>query len=426
MADNVTATRKRICAFMILPVVIAAIMGCGRHEDEERSAARPSRRDIERLRSLPYVGGITARKDDPTGVVLLDREHTCPGYRLYTLQMLGRAELISVEGNVVRRWQYRSGDRWERAELLPNGDLLVVGMKDHGSRGGRPWRPRIKDSSRYLMRLDWDSRLVWKRKLRAHHDVELTPDGRLLVLTFKRRMEPGIHATIPTRDDYMTLLEQNGTVVDSRSLLESIRNSPEHFRLHTSKMTPSNAGGRPWIDLFHSNSVEWMHHENLFSIHPIYDPNNVLVCIRHQDRIAIVNWQEKKVVWSWGANQLSGPHDAQVLQDGHILLFDNGLSRGWSRALELDPLTNHIVWEYKADPPGSFYTGGKGSVQRLPNGNTLLAESDKGRAIEVTPDGSVVWEFICPYGVARFNRAAIVRIIHHSAEFVDKMLTASR
>ncbi|MBN2104192.1 aryl-sulfate sulfotransferase [bacterium] len=340
--------------------------------------------------------------------------------------MLGRAELISVEGNVVRRWQYQDGDRWVRAELLPNGDLLVVGMEHHGSGGGRPVPNGITDSSRYVMRLDWDSKLVWKRKLLAHHDIELTPDGRLLVLTFKRRMEPSIHATIPTRDDYMTLLDQDGRVLESRSMLESIRNSPEHFSLDTSGLTPSKLGVHPWIDLFHSNSVEWMHHKNLFSKHPIYGPNNVLVCFRHQDRVAVFNYQEKKVVWSWGANQLSGPHDAQVLKDGHILLFDNGLSRGWSRAVELDPLTNHIVWEYKANPPKSFYTASKGSVQRLPNGNTLLAESDKGRAIEIAPDGSVVWEFICPYGVGEFKRSAIVRIIHHSAEFVDKMVTASQ
>jgi len=101
----------------------------------------------------------------------------------------------------------------------------------------------------------------------------------------------------------------------------------------------------------------------------------------------------------------------------------NGLSRKWSRAIELDPLTNEIVWEYKANPPEAFYTRAKGSVQRLSNGNTLIAESDKGRAIEVTPDGNIVWEFICPYGAGRYNRAAIVRIIHHSEAFVNKVLT---
>ena len=217
----------------------------------------------------------------------------------------------------------------------------------------------------------------------------------------------------------MTLLEQDGTVVESRSMAESHANTTDPFPLDVGAQ--SRLGVRFWIDVFHSNSVEWMYRENLFSKHPIYGPDNVLVCIRHQDRVVIFNWREKKMVWWWGIEELSGPHDAQVLENGHILLFDNGMSRGWSRAVELDPLTKKIVWEWKADPPESFFTMAKGSVQRLPNGNTLLAESDKGRAIEITPDGDVVWEFICPYRVGRYNRAAIVRVVHHSTDFVDRL-----
>ena len=34
-----------------------------------------------------------------------------------------------------------------------------------------------------------------------------------------------------------------------------------------------------------------------------------------------------------------------------------------------------------------------GTTQRLDNGNTLITESDFGRAFEVTSDGDIVWEF---------------------------------
>ncbi len=33
----------------------------------------------------------------------------------------------------------------------------------------------------------------------------------------------------------------------------------------------------------------------------------------------------------------------------------------------------------------------------MPNGNTLITESDYGRALEVTPDGETVWEFYSPF-----------------------------
>ena len=32
----------------------------------------------------------------------------------------------------------------------------------------------------------------------------------------------------------------------------------------------------------------------------------------------------------------------------------------------------------------------------MPNGNTLITESDGGRLFEVTPDNEIVWEFINP------------------------------
>jgi hypothetical protein len=37
-----------------------------------------------------------------------------------------------------------------------------------------------------------------------------------------------------------------------------------------------------------------------------------------------------------------------------------------------------------------------GSCQRLANGNTLITESTAGRALEVRPDGKIVWEYFNP------------------------------
>ena len=43
-----------------------------------------------------------------------------------------------------------------------------------------------------------------------------------------------------------------------------------------------------------------------------------------------------------------------------------------------------------------MYTKNCGTNQRLANGNTLVTESENGRAIEVTPRGQIVWEYINP------------------------------
>ena len=83
-------------------------------------------------------------------------------------------------------------------------------------------------------------------------------------------------------------------------------------------------------------------------------------------------------------------------KDGHLLVFDNGAFRGWSRVLEIDPVSGRVVREYSGDPPRSLFSKTRGSAQRLPNGNLLVTESDRGRAVEITPKGEAVWEFFNP------------------------------
>jgi len=109
--------------------------------------------------------------------------------------------------------------------------------------------------------------------------------------------------------------------------------------------------------------------------------------------------------------------------EGNILVFDNGGWAGYgapnpgaptghhnalrdhSRIIEFDPITLEIVWRYTAReakymvPQNSykFYSPTISSMQRLPNGNTLITEGNEGRLLEVTPEHETVWEYISPY-----------------------------
>jgi hypothetical protein len=225
------------------------------------------------------------------------------------------------------------------------------------------------------------------------------------------------------RDDRIVFLDpSDGSTRDECSFLSSVLARRSVFPLGA--VPPDRLGGDPWIDLFHANSLERMREPTLFGTDALYDPSHVLVCFRNQNRVAIFDVERSTVVWAWGEHDLDGPHDAQLMPDGNVLLFDNGLARGYSRALEIDPRTNEIVWEWHADPPESFHTPSKGSVQRLPNGNVLLAESDAGRAIEVAPDGEIVWEWYCPYFVAPGRRATIVRMVWVGDEWPGGAITS--
>ena len=106
--------------------------------------------------------------------------------------------------------------------------------------------------------------------------------------------------------------------------------------------------------------------------------------------------------WKWGPGQISHQHQPTYLENGRILLFDNGSHRrapstNYSRVIEVDPATNEIAWEYRGDPPISFYSYQISGAQRLPNGNTLICEGAPGRLFEVTPNHQIVWEYINPF-----------------------------
>src|SRR5699024_6319086 len=85
--------------------------------------------------------------------------------------------------------------------------------------------------------------------------------------------------------------------------------------------------------------------------------------------------------------------------NGDILMFDNWghfETGNLSRVLQFDPETMKITWTYHGTAEHPLQSKIRSSAQRLPNGNTLITESNAGRLVEVTPDGDIVWEYINP------------------------------
>jgi hypothetical protein len=128
-----------------------------------------------------------------------------------------------------------------------------------------------------------------------------------------------------------------------------------------------------------------------------------------------------RVLWAWGEGELQHPHHPTMLENGHMLIFDNGVKRKYSRVVELDPASATIVWEYKAEPAEDFYSFSRGSAQRLPNSNTLICESDKGHAFEVTEEGEVVWAWLNP-AIRGKHRETIYRMTRLPSTYVEGLL----
>ncbi|MBI3209635.1 MAG: alpha/beta hydrolase fold domain-containing protein [Candidatus Solibacter usitatus] len=95
-----------------------------------------------------------------------------------------------------------------------------------------------------------------------------------------------------------------------------------------------------------------------------------------------IDWPSGKVLWT---HPNDSGHDVQVLPNGHILFTRD--SKGI--VTEIDE-NRKEVW--------NFTEGIKRptSAQRLENGNTLIGDSLLGKAIEVTAQGKVVWQYANP------------------------------
>lgn len=100
----------------------------------------------------------------------------------------------------------------------------------------------------------------------------------------------------------------------------------------------------------------------------------------------------REILWFWGPGYLFAQHHTTLLENGNILVFNNGVER--SSIVEVDPRTYRIVWEYA--PRSGLFSRTMGSCQRLTNGNTLITESETGYILEVTPGGETVWRFASP------------------------------
>ena len=336
-----------------------------------------------------------------SGVTVHNKARCDEGYRLYSSRQTEMAHLIDVDGREVHRWAYPQGKTWHYAEMQPNGNLIAI----------------IKDVM--ILELDWRSKLVWKSEMRAHHDFARLANGHTIVASRRNLTNPWTKEGKLACDILVELTPAGETVWQWK--VEE--HADELARLVKLMIPPS----KKFWDFPHVNTVEVLPEGPAAKADARFRAGNLLICGRHIDTIWVIDRKTDKVVWAWGPGELLGPHMPTMLPNGHILVYDNGHNasvtiRGYTRVLELDPLAGKIVWQYVAKPPKSFYSPARGSNERLPNGNTLIAESDSGRAFEVTPAGEIVWELVTPERGRNGRPMALYRVCRYGREQVDRLV----
>jgi len=245
-----------------------------------------------------------------------------------------------------------------------------------------------------LVRLDKGSNLVWSYQKNTHHDLDVGSDGRIYTRTHEIRSAPpqGLE-TLPSPliEDRIVLLDDGGHELQTISILEAIRDS-EFVDVILDELKYKRDG-----DVLHANSVAVIEPEVAAKL-SFAEAGQILVCLREINLIAVVDPGTARVVWMM-RGPWHRPHDAEFLPNGNLMIFDNRGNlgpHGLSRILEVDPDTSEIVWSYAGTTDTPFFSKIRARQQRLPNGNTLITESDGGRLFEITSAGNIVWELINP------------------------------
>lgn len=332
--------------------------------------ADPSLSDAEQARAAQLEAlGYSARGDGPPGRGVVVREAAAgEGAVLLTHGHRPEAVVITLQGEVLHRWhlpmqhvwphepdllQHTSATHWRRVALLPDGGLLAI----HEGIG--------------VVCLDRHSRVRWASRNQAHHDLAVDGDT---VWMLTRRTHPRAEG-LPVLEDFVAQLDlATGEERRRWSVLEAVQRSawPQWAQ-------PAADSG----DVLHTNSL-----------HLLAD-GEVLLGSRVHDALLRLDPATGQVSWA-----ATGPwrrqHDAEIGPSGRLWLFDNqGPGGGRSRVLALDPRGGSVLWSWGADE--GLFSEVLGAVQELDDGSVLITESTRGRALQVAPDGSVLWDYRSPH-----------------------------
>ncbi len=373
---------------------------------------KQQREAIRRLESLGYMSG-SVEAGDTANVTVHERERVYEGLNYYTSGHAPEAVLMDMDGEILHRWTYdfwqvwpdyeledhlelfsqhrNLTTHWRRTQLLENGDILAI----YEGLG--------------MIKLDKDSRLIWAFSGRPHHDLEVQPNGEIYVLTREAHIVPRINPREPILEDYVSILDAAGRETRRISLLEAFERSAFRSLLQNSRV---QAG-----DLFHTNSLAVLD-GRIADRAPTFKKGRVLISSRVLNAIAVVDLELGEVVWALQGT-FRRQHDPKVLPNGHLLLFDNHGRGPSSSVMELEVPSGELLWEFRGSEQQPFYSRSCGIAERLPNGNTLITESDNGRAIEITPEKEIVWEFYNPHRAGPKERyvATLFELVRLPPEF---------
>lgn len=294
--------------------------------------------------------------------------------------------LLDLWGQTVHKWKT---EKIAFVSMLSKDGHLWVALIDPPNKD-RFWTYATSK----IQEIDWDGNVIWEYKNQyTHHDFDLIDDGRvgmILRRPIPKSFVKSIKGGIPGSEYNGEMWSDSIVEIDRQKNITWEWNSFDHLK---ASEFPIEAG-RDRSAWNHANSLRYIK-SNPFDGTPAY-----LISFRNISRVFMIKRETGEILWKSPENLFYRQHDANLLDNGNILVFNNG--QLFSNVLEINPRNNEIVWQYSGGnalaAKNQFFSIVQGGVQRLSNGNTLITASTSGHQFEITKEQKVVWDFISPIG----------------------------
>ncbi|MBI5457478.1 aryl-sulfate sulfotransferase [Candidatus Kaiserbacteria bacterium] len=310
----------------------------------------------------------------------------------------GAVYLSDLYGTCVHKWKtvYQASN----ARLTRDGELYVsLIAPDRRDVSGFPGGGRTG----IIQKLDWDSTVLWEYKdPKIHHDFEVLPNGNVLLIGWDKlsnEQTREVASRVTGRSSDAPLWSDVVFEVNNRGETVWEWHAKDHVDPAIDEM-----GQFPYRD-------EWTHTNSatLVEKSPFDGESAILLSMRHTGRLLMVSKRTGAVLWRSPKNMFLGQHSPSFLQNGNIMAFDNGLHRlpsshsevVSSRVLQVNPLTDEIVWSLDGGKSplekARLYSSVVCGAERLRNGNIHVSVGPAGHFFEVTPEKELVWDYINPF-----------------------------
>jgi Arylsulfotransferase (ASST) len=246
-----------------------------------------------------------------------------------------------------------------------------------------------------LNRTDRCGRTMWSVPGDYHHSVTLD-DSAETVWTL--RDDP--QGDYAERMKVVQVAVGDGKILREFSIADVISANPENDILELRRRHADDAegnaralAGRWFNDPIHLNDVDPLP-RTLAASFPQFSPGDLLISAREINLLFVLDPITLSIKW-WRVGATIRQHDPDWRANGRLSVFNNRTNRGYSEIVDLDPRTGEK--EVVVDGRDSdFYSRIRGNHQVLPTGGWLIASTQQGRVIEISPEGSSALVFQAP------------------------------